>query len=68
MVSERDSFVAQCDDLQGELLDLRTKVAAAAEAAQAETEAFRSQATQAEAQLRAEYTAQLGEAAATYAR
>ena len=68
MVSERDSFAAQCDDLQGDLLDLKTKIAAAAEAAQAEMEAFRAQATQAEVQLRAEYTAQLGEAAATYRR
>lgn len=68
MVSERESFAAQCDDLKGELLDLRTKVAAAAEAAQAETEAFQAQATQAEVQLRAGYTAQLGEAAAQYAR
>lgn len=68
MVSERDGFSAQCGELQRQLVDIREKSAAAAEAARAETEGIRAQATQHEAKIREEYTSQLGEAAAAYAR
>lgn len=68
VVSERDDFIAQCGELQGQLVDLRARAAAAAEAARAELEALRAQATVDEAKLRSAYTAQLGEAAAAYAR
>ena len=68
MVSERDGFSAQCGELQGQLVDLKEKSAAAAQAARAETEDIRAQATKDEAKIREEYTSQLGEAAAAYAR
>eukprot|EP01043_Picozoa_sp_COSAG02_P102511 COSAG02_NODE_38533_length_428_cov_0.629179_1_plen_38_part_10 len=38
MVSERDDFIAQLGELQGQLVDLRAKSAAAAEAARSEAE------------------------------
>ena len=68
MVSERDDFIAQLGELQGQLVDLRAKSAAAAEAARSETEGIRAHATRDEAKLREEYTSQLGDAAAAYAR
>ena len=68
VVSERDGFIAQCGELEGQLADLRAKSAAAAEAARAEVEGLRAQATVDEAKLCSAYTAQLGEAAAAYAR
>ena len=68
VVSERDDFMTQCGELQGQLADLRTKSAAAAEAARAKAEEIRLQAAKDEAKLRGEYTSQLGEAAAAYAR
>lgn len=68
MQSERDDYIAQCGELQGQLVDLRAKSASAAEAARAEAEVIRTQATRNEARLREEYTSQLGEAATAYAR
>ena len=68
MGSQRDELVARCGELQGQLVSLQAESAATVEAVRTEAAGVRAQAAKNEAKLREEYTAQLLQAAATYAR